>query len=287
MTEFLRRKRGIPLDIGQRIGRAFKFYLIFFFLIAGPFLFMPKKVYSYIMPAEQLLGLMTANFSKFKTLLIRQSTHLMNLQNEGEVIAMEEKIWLNSSGFYHLELMGQPEGQKIIGDDIAADRASIDMTFRRILMSNDCKTIMALLSEIGVKIETVAFTRLDGAIAYRVGDKSPESPNLIVEKERFLPLLLSYGLLDESGEKRVTVRFDDYRKTAEGWYPYKIVYFGGKNIEEHYFVIDLQANVPNVFPISRIGREGPNQTQELKRRQDSPEDERLREVIKALEEKYR
>ncbi len=286
MIEFPNRKQGIPLKIDQRSKRAFKMYYMFVLLVTGLVFFMPVNCHAYIMPAEQLVSLMSANFSKFKTLLIRQSTHLMNLRDEGGEIVLEERIWLNSSGFYRSELMGKPEGQEKIEYEIAAHRANTDMAFRRILMANDCKTIMALLSEMGINLETVAFTRFDGIIAYRVGDKNPENPKLIVEKERFLPLFLIYRFLDDSGEKRLTVRFDDYRKTAEGWYPYKIVCFIGEKIEESCFVNDLKANLPIVFPVSGTHKRDPNQIQGIERRQESPEEKRLRETIKALETKY-
>ena len=286
MNKFPNRKQGIPLKIGQRIKRAFKMYHMFVLLVGGLVFFMPFNCHAYIMPAEQLIGLMAANFSEFKTLVIKQSTHLINLRDEGEKIVLEEKIWLNYSGFYRSELMGKSEDQEKTVNEIAADRANTDMTFRRILMANDCETIITLLSEMGINLETVAFTRLDGVIAYRVGDKNPESPKLLIEKERFLPLFLSYRLLDDSGEKRLTVRFDDYRKTAKGWYPYKIVCFIGEKIEESYFVNDLKANLPIVFPVSGTHKGGPNQTQGIEKRQESPEGKRLREAIKVLEAKY-
>jgi len=287
MIEFPNRRQGVPLRIGQRIRRPFKMYHMFVLLVAGLIFFMPVNCcHAYIMPAEQLIDLMTANFSKFKTLVIKQSTHLVNLRDKGVEIVLEEKVWLNSSGFYRSELFGEPKVQKKTGDEITADRASIDMTFRRILMANDCETIMAFLSEMGINLETVAFTRLDGVIAYRIGDKNPEGPKLLIEKERFLPLFLSYRLLDDSGEKRLTVRFGDYRKTSEGLYPYKVVCFFGERIKESYFVNDLKANLPIVFQVSGTHKGDPDQTQEVEKRQENLEEKRLREAIRVLEEKY-
>ena len=286
MIEFPNRKQGISIKISRRIKRTFKTYHMFVLLIAGMVFFMPVNCHAYIMPAEQLIGLMAANFSKFKTLVIKQSTHLMNLRDEGVEIALEEKIWLNSSGFYRSELIGKPEDQEKMEDEIAAHRASTDMTFRRILMANDCETIMALLSGMGINLETVAFTRLDGVIAYRVGDKNPESPKLLIEKERFLPLFLSYRSLDDSGEKKLTVRFHDYRKTSKGLYPYKVVCFFGERIKETCFVNDLKANLPIVFQVPETHRGDPDQTREIEKRQENPEEKRLREAIRVLEEKY-
>ena len=287
MRIFVQNQVEDPLKIDQRRKKVFKMYKILILLIAGMFFLMPLNCYSYIMPAEQLVNLMAANFSRFKTLLIRQSTHLMNLPDNGEKIVLKEKIWLNSFGFFRSEPAGKPEDQKKTVDEIPAYRANNDMTFRRILMSNNYRTIMALLSEMGINLKHVAFTRVDGAVAYRIGDENPESPKLIVEKKRFLPLLLRHRLLNGSEELWLTVRFDDYRKTSKGWYPYKITCFIGEKAEEHYFIDNLSANIPIAFPVSETRKKDPDTTRVVERRQGTSDDGRLREVIKVLEEKYR
>jgi hypothetical protein len=150
------------------------------------------------------------------------------------------------------------------------------MAFRQIFMAGDKNTIMALLSEMGINLNSVAFTRFDGVIAYRLGDEDARKPKLLIERERFLPLLLNYRLWGDSGEKTVTVRFDDYRKVAEGWYPYEIAIFAGEDLEERYFVTDLQANIP--VDSSFFERH--------KEHKKPPDEDRLREIIDLLKEKY-
>lgn len=232
----------------------------------------PCKGLAYLMPAEQLVGMMTANFSKFKTLFISQSICTLNQDNEEAGIPLEEKLWLKSPGFYRSELLTRSWDK---GVDLNIDRA-----FCLLLMANDSDRITGLLIQMGVNLDSVALTRVDGIIAYRVGDKIPESPRLLIEKERFVPLLLSYWLSGDAGPEIVTVRFDDYRKLGRGWYPYEIVYSVGEGMRQRYSIIRLQVNIPIDGPLSVIPEQRiiPEET---------PEEKRLEEAVEALKEKCR
>ena len=125
---------------------------------------------AYIMPPEQLVGFMAANFSSFKTLFISQSTYRSNSQSNEPEKVLEEKIWLKSPGFYRSD----PVREK-----------PPDMNFRRIIMANDRKALLSFLREMGIDFNTVSLTRFGGFIAYRIGKGVPESPILLIEKEKF------------------------------------------------------------------------------------------------------
>lgn len=248
---------------------------------------MAGNALAYIMPIEQLVDFMVANFSNFKTLVVTQSTHLVNPQPQGPEPVFQERIWLKSPGFYCSGPVDGPEGQgKEVGGATGV-RHSPDMGFRRLLMAGDGRTILAFLSEMGVNFGSVALTRLDGVIAYHIGDPGPESPKLLIEKERFLPLLLSYGQSANSGGKMVTVRFEEYRKVEKGWYPYKIVYSAGHDTEEHYSIKELQVNIPIEQTLSIIPGPGARVSGGPENKPEAGEEERLKEVIEALKKKYR
>ncbi len=251
-------------------------HIVSFLFIAMLIFLMTGKAHAYVMPAEQVVDLMTRNYSKIKTMVITQSTHLITPEDLEVQMILEEKIWLKSPGFHHSEIMEQSEDWDFIANELMAKRPSPDMAFRQIFMAGDKNTVMALLSEMGINLNSVAFTRFDGVIAYRLGDEDARKPKLLIEKERFLPLLLNYRLWGDSGEKTVTVRFDDYRKVAEGWYPYEIAIFAGEDLEERYFITDLQANIP--VDSSFFERR--------KKHKKTPDDDRLREIIDLLKDKY-
>ena len=251
-------------------------HIISFLFIAMIICLMTGETRAYVMPAEQLVDLMTSKYSKFRTLIITHSTHLITPEDLEVQMILEEKIWLKSPGLHHSEIMEQSDGWDSVTNELMAKRPDTDMAFLQIFMAGDKNTNMALLSEMGINLNSVAFTRLDGVIAYRLGDEDARKPKLLIEKERFLPLLLNYSLWRDSGVQTVTVRFDDYRKVADGWYPYEIAIFAGEDLEERYFVTDLQANIP--VDSSFFERH--------KEHQKPPDEDRLREIIDLLKEKY-
>lgn len=286
--------------IGKTITTALpKRYIMVLLLVVVLVYMFYGKCLAYIMPAGQIIDLMTANFAKIKTLVVTQSVHLTNPQDQEEERVLEQKIWLKAPDLFRLEITDKPESQGMDSSNAATDQPDTDMAFRRLLMANNGMTIKNLLSKMGVNLESVAFARFDGIIVYRIGDKGPENPKLLIEKRRFLPLLLIYTLSGETGKKMVTVIFKDYSELDEGWYPDEIDYSIGKEVKKRYLAIDLQVNIPVEHPLSKISAHRfchpdisdssdeysryPNNTENS---QGDLEEERLNEIIKALKEKY-
>jgi hypothetical protein len=264
-----------------------KCYFLALLITVFPVCMATGNARAYIMPIEQLVGFMSANFSNFKTLIVSQSTRLVNPQSQGPESVFQERIWLKSPGFYYREPVYASEGQGKEEDGPVAGSHNPDMNFRRLLMASDGKTILEFLSEMGVNFGSMTFSRFDGVIVYHIGDTGLETPKLLIEKERFLPLLLSYWLPANSGKKMVTVRFEEYRKIDKGWYPYKILYSAGHDMEEHYAIKDLQVNIPITQTLSIIPGPGILQAGSAENKPKAEEGKRLKEVIEALKKKYR
>lgn len=187
--------------------------------------------YGYIMPSEQMLDFMAENFSNFKTMIIVQST--LQMSPESEKIFMEQ-IQLKSPDLFELKSL-----------DRMADRTRLPyMAYRQLLIANTRTRLEQLLSMMGIKLEAVSLTRVDGVIAYRIGLKGDQIPKLLIEKERFLPLQIVYRMAGDTSEEVVTVRFQDYRKEGKGWFPFKISYSVDNKIREEYSIQNLQTNVP-------------------------------------------
>ncbi len=246
-------------------------------LLLVPLIFMPaERCLGYIIPAEQLIAFMAKNFSKFQTLVIVQSTQQKDEKHEGEEESFMERVWVKSPDLCRSQVLDHPVGRV----------AEPDLNYRQLLMANDAQRLVQLLSNMGVNLHTVAFTRIDDVIAYRIGDGEPERPKILVEKDRFLPLLFVYRPSGQSVPETITVQFKDYRKMDEGWYPFQITYSDGKALQEGYTIHTLQANVPidpAVFVMPKT-ESLPDQASEPG--QGPPEEERLREIIKKFEEKY-
>ncbi len=260
---------------------------IIFVFIAFPALFFPNNSRAYFMPVEQLVKMMAANFSGHNTLIITQSIRLADQDGQEDTASLEERVWLKAPCFFRSEIIRQIEGGIFSTYWMRTRQITTDRGFRRLLMPGHGNTIMTLLIQTGINIESVGFTRLNGVVAYRIGDKSPESPKLLIGKKTFLPLLFRYRMAVDQAKRMVTIRFHDYRKLGKGWYPFLISYTSGQDIGRRYSIIDLQINVPIEYPLLEIPVETALPYQSIEKEPAPPEDERLRDIIRMLKEKYR
>ena len=205
---------------------------------------------AYIMPAQQILGFLSKNFMKINSAEILFSIRQVEERAETSEKIFDERIFLKSPNLFYFETVESEREKQYLKD----------VSFFRLLISNRKENLEIFLSSLGINLEEVAFTRIDGIVAYRIGERSEDSPKILIEKERFLPILLMYRSGNDYNGNIISVRFKDYRKLDQIWYPYEIT------------VNLLQPMVTNRF-------EDEEPTENL-------EEEQLRKIIKAFEEKY-
>ncbi|MBW2063600.1 MAG: hypothetical protein JRJ03_01585 [Deltaproteobacteria bacterium] len=251
--------------IGLLIG------LCIFVPFAGPCL-------GYLMPAEQVVSLMGRNFEGFKSVKIIQLTQQDYGRGEESLWVFREELIMKSPGFYHSRVL-----------DPGINRGYLpDSSYRELLLANDTETIITLLSRMGIEIEEVALTRFKGVIAYRIGDKGPGEPKILVEKDRFLPLQLVYRPVGAPLDLVIKVVFEDYRRLGKGWYPFQITLEPTPGPVEVYVIQDIKIGLPSeelLFP--RPPPEATRKPVEGENGAPDPEEERLRSIIRSFEEKYR
>ena len=246
-----------------------------------------SSLFAYIMPAEQVIGLMTKNLLKVETMFLRESVHLVDTEDRANKLIFEQKVWLKAPNFIHRERMISRDVYGMEAGPVEFMQPTEDVSFRRLFIDGHAESLLVFLSELGVDLECVAYSRIDGVIAFRLGDQGLESPKLFIEKERFVPLMLCYPSKGVSDADMVTVWFDDYRKKAKSWYPYEIVYTDDAGMEEHHFVLDMQVNAPLGDRIlSEIPDLDAPPPEVPETDQESPAEKRLREIIELFRKKY-
>jgi hypothetical protein len=191
----------------------------------------PTRGLAYVLPAEQLVGFMLENFSKFRVLAVTRSVRVLPL-NEGDAAepAFEEEVRTQAPNSVSVRILpatraagaGGGDGTDPAQGPAASAWARSDRSFLRLLMPGRASRILDLLREWGISEASVSYTRLDGAIAFHIGEKGPGRPALLLEKERFLPMLLRYRPVPGEESATATVRFLDYRPVPDGWYPFEI-----------------------------------------------------------------
>jgi hypothetical protein len=246
--------------------------IILFFISAV--LFTHTVCRGYILPSEQLIQFMVKKCSQFKTLVITQVTEVKIEEHEGEGMAYTSKIWMKSPNLYRDEIL----------EKSGKEPEKREHSYLQLFMAKDEQRLRRFLLSMGIELTQVAFTRIDGVVAYRIGSKDPWHPKIVIEKERFLPLLITYLQPGQTPDGITTIRFSDYRKVDEGWFPYEIIRMADGKPLERQVVQSLQANTvidPAIFEkggqtfvLESAGEDGPS------------EDDRLRRVIRSFEKKY-
>lgn len=275
--------------------------------MCGVFLcLMIGEVCAYVMPLEQILGNVRKRFATLNSVIIEQATHVIQSRDPLRERVFREKVWLRTPRYERtmetaaprLPNAGMNAPKAIPGSvdeepkaenppDQANRQPNPDAAYRWLLMANPKGEISAFLSQLGIQVWDLGYDRCEGVVAYRVGERDPESPKLLVDKERFFPLLLSYTLPGDPEGRLVTVRFRDYRKDNAGWYPYEIEYALEDAPMEVYHILNLTANAPIQASFFERKVERSAAPPEPPVNQGKPEDQRLKKIMRNLEKKYR
>jgi hypothetical protein len=196
------------------------------------FIINSRICHGYVLPSEQLVEFMTNNFLKIKTVDVIVSASKLDMTNGTSGKISSKRIVIKSPDLFHIITLDQEESMDVPPDEIHL----------QLLVSNEKERIELLLSWMGINLKSVAFTRIDDIIAYRIGDKYPDSPKILIEKKRFLPLQVVYLKSDLPLQEVVIVRFNDYRKLERGWFPHEITCSIGDRIITKYIVQVIRIN---------------------------------------------
>jgi hypothetical protein len=247
------------------IKKAGFLFTVFCLAVAGPA--SKGQADAYVLPSEQLLQLMAAHFSKFETLVIR---HAVERESGEDTQSFEEILTMKSPDFLHA---APAEGA-------GPQTEPMERSFRALFLASSQSRLSDLLSGADVDLDRVSYTRVDGSIAYLIGDRKADRPKLAVEKARFLPLAFDYLSRIAHGPEFISVIFRDYRQVDKGWYPFEILCRSELGWAERYKVQSIQVNVPvepSLFYRSQA---------ESRPAGDLNNEEKIDAVIKAFEQKY-
>lgn len=223
--------------------------------------------HAYVLPPEQLFQFMVPHFAKFETLVIQ---HSVERENAGGVKNFEEILTMKSPDLLQSETKAP----------FAIPGRVVDRSYRRLFLAGTTGRVSELLSGAGVDITKTSFTRVDGTVAYLIGDPGPRNPKLALEKARFLPLFFVYPPRRTGLSDLISVTFRDYREIDLGWYPFEILCSSENGWVERYRIQSIRVNAP-VDPSVFL------QAEEVPRPEESPaKDENIEALIRIFEQKY-
>ena len=193
----------------------------------------PCASQAYVLPSEQIIQFMCANFARFDTLVIRQSVTFMQKGDSPEK-GVDEVLSVKSPNLFHSSLL----------DSSMEPVSAEDRTYRELLVASNPRRLIPRLNELGIDTQQAAYTRLEGTVVYCIGEKDPKAPKLLIEKATVLPLFLAYQRPGQDAGDLMRLRFLDYRKVEQGWVPFEIHTFLGDRWTAKYSVHSVKVNVP-------------------------------------------
>ena len=245
-------------------------------LVSAIIVMAPAFSLSYVMPPQQILQLVGANFSGFKSQLITQVVEA-GINEEGVTSRfVKETLWIRSAD----------DALLVKTEEAVDDRKKWDYGYRLLFLSHNQASFNRILIQLGIDIETVGLERFDGHVAYRIGKKEAGYPKLFIDKDRLLPLFIAYFPREMGPSRWTGIRFKGYQKTDNGWYPSEINRFEDGQLIERYSVLSLEANKATPPSFFRSSVRDSREDGSMIEGSDSPEEERLRRIIRSFEEEY-
>ena len=247
------------------------------------------NVSAYVPPLEKILEEVRQKFVHFHSLIIDQATHVISAREPLTETVYRDTVYLKTPHYARtipLNVSSPENGVPTEKPGQSIRQPNTDALFRWILMSQPKGGLAEWLTRLGIQVWEVAYDRCDGIVSYRIGLKHPQSPKILIDKERYFPLQLSYVRPGDPENRLVTVRFSDYRKHDSGWYPHVITYAVHQGDEAEYHLLNLKANTPieaQFFLENPISSSPWPQTE---RTHKNPDDARMDAIMKSLEKKY-
>lgn len=246
----------------------------------------PGVSWGYLLPGKQIIGLMSDNFSKFKSMIMIQSIKPIEPEAVKADEGLKQKIWLQSPSFFYKEMLMEEGGQDF-SQTWMADGAGESYLFYNLLFLNRGKEAQVqFISNLGIDIGSVSLIRKENLIAYRIGDPDIKSPCFIMEKDRFLPLEIKCCVTGKKGPLMLSIRFEDYRKVENGWYPHLVTCLLDGVPRFSCAVISIETNPSTNARLSPIPLEHILPAGSCAGNDEYPHEERLKSIIESLKNKY-
>ncbi|OPX35290.1 MAG: hypothetical protein B1H11_09340 [Desulfobacteraceae bacterium 4484_190.1] len=200
-------------------------------------LVLPAAAYSYLIPVEQLLRFTVKRIHRSKTIVITRSVHCIDPTSKEIQAVFEDRICLDRPDLYYLEITKAPAGNT--SPDLTDSERGKDLFFYLLFLTKNTDDLTRFLSDLCINLKTESFSRLDKTIVYRIGDTEQNAPYIMIDKDRFLPLLLCY-YNDSDRNEKVVVRFSDYKKIGKRWFPLEITYRKEGSVVKRYIHTDIK-----------------------------------------------
>jgi outer membrane lipoprotein-sorting protein len=272
-----------------------KSFVIFFIVAIVICLYAPAN--AYVLPGPYILELMTQNLGKAKSLLVSQTLviHDDTLQKSGVELSETLRYVFPemfrsdtlSEQVHRIHVLSKDKAVTVIDGKVADESDNRYDRYKNILLFKPGKMLQDKLSLLGVDVKVSSLGRFQGKPAYVLGARYPdETPAQVwLDKDTFRPFRWIMTSKDgKSRENSLEVRYLEWQKVKNTWYPMRIEFFMAGILVREIHVQNIKVNPSfskKLFDIKHLKSlypQGPPAGQEQENKKD------LNEVQKTIED---
>jgi len=258
---------------------------------------------AYVLPGPYILKLMIRNLGKAKSLLVSQTLviHDDTLQIRG--IELNETLRYVfpdifrsdtvSENVHRIHVLSEGKALTVIDGKVADDSDTRYDRYKNILLFKPGKMLQDQLFLLGVDITVSSLGRFQGKPAYVLGARYPDETTAQVwlDKDTFRPFRwIMTGKPEQSRETSLEVRYAQWQKVQNTWYPMRIEFFMAGILVREIHVQNIKVNPSfskKLFDINHLKSlypQGPPAIPEQENKKDLDEVQKTIEDFKRLYE---
>ena len=237
------------------------------FCFAAILMMVVGPAHAYILRGPHILELMTQKYGKSRSMLVSQKVLFYHTGEAGTTEVSETLRYIFSEAFrsdstsensQRIHLMSKGDTMTVIDGKIAVTGETLFDIYKDILLYRSRELLRARLAAMGVDMSVVAFGRFQDKIAFVIGAEKPDDPvsQVWVEKDSFLPIRWLVKADGSDAQKMgMEIRYSDWRKIDNAWYPMRIVFYQDEKPVREIKVEALRTNLSfsrALFDIERI-----------------------------------
>jgi outer membrane lipoprotein-sorting protein len=272
-----------------------KSFVIFFIVAIVICLYAPAN--AYVLPGPYILELMTRNLGKAKSLLVSQILVIHDDTPQKSRVELSETLRYVfpemfrsdtlSEQVHRIHVLSKDKAVTVIDGKVADESDNRYDRYKNILLFKPGKMLQDKLSLLGVDVTVSSLGRFQGKPAYVLGAQYPDetTAQIWLDKDTFRPFRWIMTSKDgKSRENSLEVRYVQWQKVQNTWYPMRIEFFMAGILVREIHVQNIKVNPSfskNLFDIKHLKSlypQGPPAEQEQENKKD------LNEVQKTIED---
>jgi outer membrane lipoprotein-sorting protein len=252
---------------------------------------------AYVLPGPYILKLMTKNLGKAKSLLVSQILVIHDDTPQKSGVELSETLRYVfpemfrsdtlSEQVQRIHVLSKGKVVTIIDGKVADESDNRYDRYKNILLFKPGKMLQDKLTLLGVDVTVSSLGRFQGKPAYVLGARYPDetTSQIWLDKDTFRPFRwIMTNKPEQSRENSLEVRYLEWQKVHQTWYPMRIEFFMAGILVREIHVQNIKVNPSfskKLFDIKHLKSlypQGPPAGQEQENKKD------LNEVQKTIED---